>query len=76
MLPARFPAARIFSCNWPADLFEQQDLIQKTIDEFARLPLAGNKSRPPAIIDQPGRDRPVVFVATCIGGIVLMKALM
>lgn len=75
MLPARFPAARIFTCDWPADLFEQPDLIQKTIDEFARLLLAGIKGRRPATNDQPGRDRPVVFVASCLGGIVLMKAL-
>ena len=64
MLPKRFPTARIFTCDWPADLFEQPDFVQKMIDEFARLLLAGIKGRPPATNDQPGRDRPIVFVAS------------
>jgi predicted alpha/beta hydrolase family esterase len=72
MLPGRFPTARIFTCDWPADLFEQQGFIQKTIEEFARLLLAGIKGRPPAT---DGSDRPIVFVASCLGGIVLIKAL-
>jgi HEAT repeat protein len=75
MLPGRFPTARIFTCDWPADLFEQPDFIQKTIEDFARLLLAGIKARPPATDDQPGSDRPIVFVASCLGGIVLIKAL-
>jgi hypothetical protein len=76
MLPKRFPTARIFTCDWPADLLEQPDFIQKTIEEFARLLLAGIKSRPPVTHDSPGKDdRPIVFIASCLGGIVLMKAL-
>ncbi|KAK4107003.1 hypothetical protein N656DRAFT_849775 [Canariomyces notabilis] len=75
MLPKRFPTARIFTCDWPADLFEQPGFVQKMIDEFARLLLAGIKSRPPATNDQPRRDRPIVFVASCLGGIILAKAL-
>jgi hypothetical protein len=75
MLPRRFPTARIFTCDWPADVFEQSDFIQKTIEEFARLLLAGIKGRPPTTDDQPGSDRPIVFVASCLGGIVLIKAL-
>ncbi|KFY28765.1 hypothetical protein V491_00298, partial [Pseudogymnoascus sp. VKM F-3775] len=76
MLPKRFPTARIFTCDWPADLLEQPDFIPKTIEEFARLLLAGIKSRPPVTHDSPGKDdRPVVFIASCLGGIVLMKAL-
>ncbi|KAK4107017.1 hypothetical protein N656DRAFT_772883 [Canariomyces notabilis] len=75
MLPKRFPTTRIFTCDWPADLFEQPGFVQKMIDEFARLLLAGIKGRPPATNDQPGRDRPIVFVASCLGGIILAKAL-
>ncbi|KAK0703517.1 NACHT domain-containing protein [Lasiosphaeria miniovina] len=75
MLPERFPTARIFTCDWPADLFEQPGFVQKMIDEFARLLLAGIKGRPPAANDQPGRDRPIVFIASCLGGIILAKAL-
>ncbi|RYP18646.1 hypothetical protein DL767_009791 [Monosporascus sp. MG133] len=76
MLPERFPTARIFTCDWPADLFERPDLIQKTIEEFARLLLAGIKGRPSVTNGHLGKDdRPIVFIASCLGGIVLMKAL-
>jgi len=76
MLPARFPTARIFTCDWPADLLEQPDFIQKTIEEFARLLLAGIKSRSPVTHGSYGKDdRPIVFVVSCLGGIVLVKAL-
>ncbi|KAI1424772.1 ARM repeat-containing protein [Xylaria sp. FL1777] len=76
MLPQRIPRARIFTCNWPADLFEESDLVQKTIDEFARVLLASIKKRPPVTKDDSGRDtRPIVFIASCLGGVILMKAL-
>ncbi|KAK4116059.1 hypothetical protein N656DRAFT_841570 [Canariomyces notabilis] len=76
MLPRRCPTARIFTCDWPADLLEQPDFIQKTIEEFARLLLAGIESRPPVPNDSLGKDdRPIVFIASCLGGIILMKAL-
>lgn len=67
MLPRRFPTARIFTCDWPADLLEQSDYIQKTIEEFARLLLAGIKSRPSVANDSHGKDdRPIVFIASCL----------
>ncbi|KAI1820273.1 ARM repeat-containing protein [Xylaria intraflava] len=76
MLPQRIPTARIFTCDWPADRFERPDLVQKTIAEFARLVLAGIKSRPPATNGDPEKDnRPIVFIASCLGGVILMKAL-
>ncbi|KAM7209828.1 hypothetical protein V8F06_014791 [Rhypophila decipiens] len=75
MLPKRFPTARIFTCDWPAALFERPGFAQKMIEELARLLLAGIKARPPAMSDQPERDRPIVFVASCLGGIILAKAL-
>lgn len=76
MLPKRIPTARIFACNWPADLFERSDLVQKTIEEFARLLLAAIKHRHPANNEDSRRDnRPIVFIASCLGGVILMKAL-
>jgi len=33
MLPKRFPTARIFTCDWPAELFEQPGFVRKMIDE-------------------------------------------
>jgi hypothetical protein len=77
MLPGRIGPARIFTCDWPADLLEQSDLIQKTAEEFARLLLAGIKRRPlPTKTGYAkGKDRPIVFIASCLGGIILIKAL-
>ncbi|KAI0487708.1 ARM repeat-containing protein [Xylaria cf. heliscus] len=76
MLPKRIPNARIFTCDWPAHLFEQSDFVQKKIEEFARLLLAGIKDRPQVTNENGGNDnRPIVFIASCFGGIVLMKAL-
>ncbi|KAM0462960.1 hypothetical protein ACHAPV_003083 [Trichoderma viride] len=77
MLPERIGPARIFTCDWPANLLERPDLVQKTADEFARLLLAGIKRRP--LPTKTGyaktKDRPIVFIASCLGGIILIKAL-
>jgi hypothetical protein len=76
MLPSRVGRARIFTCDWPADLYETSELVQKTIEEFARLLLAGIKYRPLAAGDRArGEDRPIFFIASCLGGIILSKAL-
>lgn len=76
MLPGRVGQARIFTCDWPAGLFEQSDLIQKRIEELARLLLDGIQRRPLARNSYSGGDdRPIVFIASCLGGIILMKAL-
>lgn len=77
MLPDKIGSARIFTCDWPAELLEQPDLIQKTAEEFARLLLAGIKRRPLPIKTSyaEGKDRPIVFIASCLGGIILIKAL-
>ncbi|KKP06021.1 peptidase C14 [Trichoderma harzianum] len=76
MLPGRVGRARIFMCDWPADLFEQPDLIQKTAKVFARLLLAGIKRRPLPKTRHRKKDRPIVFIASCLGGVILMKALL
>ncbi|KAL6836761.1 armadillo-type protein [Trichoderma sp. SZMC 28015] len=76
MLPGRVGRARIFMCDWPADLFEQPNLIQKTAKVFARLLLAGIKRRPLPKTRHRKKDRPIVFIASCLGGVILMKALL
>ncbi|OTA91472.1 hypothetical protein M434DRAFT_32636 [Hypoxylon sp. CO27-5] len=68
MLPALVGRARILTCDWPADLYESSQLIPRTIDEFARLLLDGIQSHT-------REDRPILFIASCLGGIILMKAL-
>ncbi|KID85464.1 nacht nucleoside triphosphatase [Metarhizium guizhouense ARSEF 977] len=76
MLPSRVGQARILTCDWPAELFERSDLIQKRIEELARLLLDGIQRRPSATNTSSRRgDRPIVFIASCLGGIILMKAL-
>lgn len=72
MLPERFPKARIFTCDWPAELWEDPNFVQKTFVELARHLLAAIKSRPTVANDP---DRKIVFIASCLGGIILMKAL-
>ncbi|KAH0600433.1 hypothetical protein MHUMG1_01429 [Metarhizium humberi] len=76
MLPSRVGQARILTCDWPAELFERSDLIQKRIEELARLLLDGIRRRPSATNTSSKRGgRPIVFIASCLGGIILMKAL-
>lgn len=68
LLPERVGNARIFTYEWLSDLFERQDLRQKSIEEFAQRLLEAIKSRP-------APQRPILFIASCVGGIVLMQAL-
>jgi hypothetical protein len=75
MLPAAVGKARIYMCDWPADMFESSDLVQKPIEEFARLLLECLKRRPLPTGASAAKDRPLFFVALCLGGIILMKAL-
>lgn len=75
MLPARVKGARIFTCDWPADLWQPSNRIQKTLDELALLLLDGIQRRPPATGRYGREDRPILFIASCVGGLVLMKAL-
>ncbi|KAH0528940.1 hypothetical protein TsFJ059_003751 [Trichoderma semiorbis] len=76
MLPHKMKRVRIFTCNWPADLFQESDSIPWTVGEFARRLLAGIHSiRLPLAADGRDRDRPIVFIASCLGGIILMEAL-
>jgi hypothetical protein len=70
LLPRKFPKARIFTCDWPADIFRTKDTIESTTEELARKLLLGIKAR-----DIPTEDRPILFIASCLGGLVLNQAL-
>ncbi|KAJ8123683.1 hypothetical protein O1611_g9537 [Lasiodiplodia mahajangana] len=70
MLPHRVPKARIFTCDWPASLFKDNHTIQTTVKELARSLLLGIRSRPGAI-----PNPPILFIASCLGGIILTQAM-
>ncbi|KAM3525685.1 hypothetical protein NHJ13051_003858 [Beauveria bassiana] len=72
MLPSVVGRARIFTCDWPADMFQKS--IPSTLEESAQfllhsitLHLEQNRKA--------GEDRPLFFIASCLGGIILIKAL-
>jgi hypothetical protein len=70
LLPRQFPKARVFTCDWPAELFKRSDTIQMTTTELARSLLLAIQAR------QYGSEaRPIIFIASCLGGIVLAQAL-
>lgn len=75
MLPSEAGAARIFTCDWPADLLQPSNLVQKTVEEYALLLLDGIQRE--VLVANPTRreGRPVFFIASCLGGIILAKAL-
>ena len=75
MLPSEVGAARIFTCDWPADLLQPSDLVQKTIEEYSLLLLDGIYQALFATNTARRESRPVFFIASCLGGIVLAKAL-
>ncbi|KAH8892149.1 ARM repeat-containing protein [Thozetella sp. PMI_491] len=75
MLPKAAERVRIFTCDWPADLLQPADLVQKRIDEYAILLLDGIQRQLLATMDA-REDRPVFFIASCLGGLILAKALM
>ncbi|KAK1656686.1 hypothetical protein BDP55DRAFT_521187, partial [Colletotrichum godetiae] len=76
MLPTEVSNARIFTYDWPAELFETLDAEEDTIQELALRLLAGIQARPSATNNQRSyKDRPILFVASCLGGIILAKAL-
>ncbi|KAK3379384.1 hypothetical protein B0T24DRAFT_510929, partial [Lasiosphaeria ovina] len=74
MLPIKVGAARIFTCDWPADLLQPSDLVQKTVEEYALLLLDGIQ-REILVTNATREGRPIFFIASCLGGIILAKAL-
>jgi hypothetical protein len=75
MLPAEISNVRIFTCDWPAELFQTSDHAPDKIEELARLLLAGIRGRHARTSSETTRDRPILFIASCLGGVLLMKAL-
>ncbi|KAL7817904.1 armadillo-type protein [Trichoderma aethiopicum] len=76
MLPARLKRVRIFTCDWPADLIQDSSSVPWTVGEFARRLLAGILDmRLASAADAKSRGRPIIFIASCLGGIILVKAL-
>jgi hypothetical protein len=75
LLPKEVGAARIFTCDWPADLFQPSYLVQKTIDEYALLLLNGIQTELLGVNAAGGEGRPILFIASCLGGVILAKAL-
>jgi hypothetical protein len=69
MLPAKVgERARIFTYNWPSKMFQKS--VPTTLEESAQHLLDGIESH----LARHG-DRPILFVASCLGGIILIKAL-
>jgi hypothetical protein len=68
MLPVVTGRARIFTCDWPADL-RQQSSVPTTLHECAQC-------LRDSIVQhlKVNAGRPILFIASCLGGIILMKA--
>lgn len=69
MLPAEVVGTRIYTCDWPAELFESKDSVPFRIEELAVSLLQG------ILGSSTKRDRSILFIASCLGGVILMKAL-
>ena len=69
MLPKVTGRARIYTCDWPADLL-QQSSTPTTLHECAN---SLRKSIIQHLDNNSGRQ--VLFIASCLGGIILIKAL-
>lgn len=72
MLPSKVGRARIFTCDWPVGLFQQS--VLNTLEESARVLL--HRLEQHLESNRQSRDeRPILFIASCIGGIILQKTL-
>ncbi|KXJ84913.1 hypothetical protein Micbo1qcDRAFT_154579 [Microdochium bolleyi] len=72
MLPSIVGRARIFTCDWPAQMLQKS--IPTTLEESAEF-LLQTMNHHLEQNTQAGKDRPVFFIASCLGGIILIKAL-
>lgn len=70
MLPAIAGSSRIFTCDWPSSLFVPTDTFERTVQELARVLLLSIQAKR---AENP--DRPALFIASCLGGIILIQAL-
>ncbi|EGX93752.1 Armadillo-type fold domain containing protein [Cordyceps militaris CM01] len=75
MLPAQVGNARIFTCDWPADLYQPSDLVSQGLDKYSEVLLHGIQGQLMQPSDSTSEDRPLFFIASCFGGIALINAL-
>ncbi|KAK3949437.1 hypothetical protein QBC32DRAFT_219671, partial [Pseudoneurospora amorphoporcata] len=73
LLPKEVGKARIFTLDWPADLFQPLDLVPKHDGEIVTLLI--NSINREFLAKNKTRDRPILFIASCLGRIILMRAL-
>ncbi|KAK3355238.1 hypothetical protein B0H65DRAFT_515860 [Neurospora tetraspora] len=73
LLPVDEGKARIFTLDWPADLLQPSDLVPKFDGEIVTLLIDGINRE--LLAKNKTRDRPILFIASCLGGIILMRAL-
>ncbi|KAI0105076.1 armadillo-type protein [Nemania sp. FL0031] len=71
MLPKLVGRARILTCDWPAELVTSTDYAEYRLEELARLLLDAIKNSRLEC----GDERPILFIASCLGGVIVMKAL-
>ncbi|KAG4269290.1 hypothetical protein FPRO04_12067 [Fusarium proliferatum] len=69
MLSREVPGTRIYTCNWPAAMFETNDSVPFGIEELATSLLHGLLGL------TSNRDRKLFFIASCLGGVILMQTL-
>ncbi|KID83128.1 nacht nucleoside triphosphatase [Metarhizium guizhouense ARSEF 977] len=74
MLPNTVKQARIFTCDWPAELLQDSVSTPTTLEQSARC-LLDSIRQLLAENDAAGLVRPILFIASCLGGIILIKAL-
>ncbi|KAH0565281.1 hypothetical protein GP486_001331, partial [Trichoglossum hirsutum] len=72
MLPSKVGPARIFTCDWPADMLQKS--VPTTLEESAQVLLYSIRRHLTAN-RRAREDRPILFIASCLGGIILIKAL-
>ncbi|ATY59247.1 ankyrin repeat-containing domain [Cordyceps militaris] len=75
MLPSQMDRARILTCDWPASLFQPSALTSKTVGDYTRPLLAGIKRELLEDDHLEREPRPILFIASCLGGVILSAAL-
>lgn len=75
MLPSQMDRARILTCDWPASLFQPSALTSKTVGDYTRPLLAGIKRELLEDDHFEREPRPILFIASCLGGVILSAAL-
>ncbi|KAK3338124.1 hypothetical protein B0H65DRAFT_532660 [Neurospora tetraspora] len=73
LLPVDVEKARIFTLDWPAELLQPSDLVPKLDGEIVTLLIDGIDRE--LLAKNKIKDRPILFIASCLGGIILVRAL-